>query len=76
MCDENEVEIEDLGDEELKAVFERIKEDFFYNLAEEDNLIEVLVEEALKRKKITVSETDFYSLVEEFIECLHGMAHW
>lgn len=76
MCDENEVEIEDLGDEELKAVFERIKEDFFYNLAEEDNLIEVLVEEALKRKKITVSETDFYSLVEEFIECFHGMATW
>lgn len=76
MCDENEVEIEDLGDEELKAVFERIKEDFFYNLAEEDDLVEVLVEEALKRKKITVSENDFYALAEEFIECFHGMAHW
>lgn len=76
MCDESEVEIEDLGDEELKAVFERIKEDFFYNLAEEDDLVEVLVEEALKRKKITVSENDFYALAEEFIECFHGMAHW
>ena len=76
MCDENEVEIEDLGDEELKAVFERIKEDFFYNLAEEDDLVEVLVEEALKRKKITVSENDFYALAEEFIECFHGRAHW
>lgn len=76
MCDENEVEIEDLSDEELKAVFERIKEDFFYNLAEEDDLVEVLVEEALKRKKITVSENDFYALAEEFIDCFHGMAHW
>lgn len=76
MCDENEVEIEDLSDEELRAVFERIKEDFFYNLAEEDDLVEVLVEEALKRKKITVSENDFYALAEEFIDCFHGMAHW
>lgn len=76
MCDENEVDIEDLSDEELRAVFERIKEDFFYNLAEEDDLIEVLVEEALKRKKLTVSENDFYALAEEFIDFLHGMAHW
>lgn len=76
MCDENEVEIEDLSDEELRAVFERIKEDFFYNLAEEDDLVEVLVEEALKRKKITVSENDFYALAEEFIDCFLGMAHW
>lgn len=76
MCDENEVESEDLGDEELKAVFERIKEDFFYSLAEEDDLIEALIEEALKRKKITVSENDFYALAEEFIEYFHGMAHW
>lgn len=74
--DDDLPDLPDLDSEELKAVFERIKEDFFYNLAEEDNLIEVLVEEALKRKKITVSENDFYALAEEFIECFHGMAHW
>ena len=76
MCDENEVEIEDLGDEELEAVFESIKESFFYDLAEEDDLIEGLIEHALKRKKLTISESDFYDLVERFTECLHGMANW
>ena len=76
MCDETEVESEDLGSEELEAVFERIKEDFFYNLAEEDDLIECLIEDALKRKKVMLSESDFYDLVEKFTECLHGMAHW
>ena len=76
MCDESEVEIDDLGSEELEALFETIKEYFFYSLAEEDDLIEVLIEEALKRKKITVSENDFYDLVEKFTECLHGMATW
>lgn len=76
MCDESEVEIEDLNDEELEAVFEAIKESFFYDLAEEDDLIEGLIEDALKRKKLTISENDFYDLVERFTECLHGMANW
>lgn len=76
MCDEDVVDIPDLGSEELEAVFETIKEYFFYSLAEEDDLIEVLIEEALKRKKLTVSENDFYDLVERFTECLHGMATW
>lgn len=76
MCDEPEVEIEDLDSEDLEAVFESIKESFFYDLAEEDDLIEGLIEDALKRKKLTVSENDFYDLVEKFTECLHGMAHW
>lgn len=76
MCDENEVDIPDLGSEELEAVFESIKEYFFYSLAEEDDLIEVLIEEALKRKKVMLSESDFYDLVEKFTECLHGMATW
>lgn len=76
MCDEDVVDIPDLGSEELEALFETIKEYFFYSLAEEDDLIEVLIEEALKRKKLTVSENDFYDLVEKFTECLHGMANW
>ena len=76
MCDENEVAIEDLDSEELEAVFESIKESFFYDLAEEDDLIEGLIEDALKRKKLTISESDFYDLVEKFTDCLHGMAHW
>lgn len=69
-------DLPDLGSEELEAVFERIKEYVFYSLAEEDDLIEVLIEEALKRKKVMLSENDFYDLVEKFTECLHGMAHW
>lgn len=76
MCDEDVVDIPDLGDEALEAVFESIKESFFYDLAEEDDLIEGLIEDALKRKKLTVSENDFYDLVERFTECLHGMANW
>lgn len=74
--DDDLPDLPDLGSEELEALFETIKEYFFYSLAEEDDLIEVLIEEALKRKKITVSESDFYDLVEKFTECLHGMAHW
>ena len=69
-------DLPDLDSEELEAVFESIKESFFYDLAEEDDLVEVLVEEALKRKKVMLSESDFYDLVEKFTECLHGMAHW
>ena len=76
MCDEDVVDIPDLGSEELEALFETLKEYFFYSLAEEDDLIEVLIEEALKRKKVTLSESDFYDLVEKFTECLHGMATW
>lgn len=76
MCDEDVVDIPDLGSEELEALFETIKEYVFYSLAEEDDLIEVLIEEALKRKKVMLSESDFYDLVEKFTECLHGMANW
>lgn len=76
MCDEDVVDIPDLGSEELEALFETIKEYVFYSLAEEDDLIEVLIEEALKRKKVMLSESDFYDLVEKFTECLHGMATW
>lgn len=76
MCDEDVVDIPDLGSEELEAVFESIKESFFYDLAEEDDLIECLIEDALKRKKVMLSESDFYDLVEKFTECLHGMANW
>lgn len=76
MCDEDVVDIPDLGSEELEALFETIKEYVFYSLAEEDDLIEVLIEESLKRKKVMLSESDFYDLVEKFTECLHGMAHW
>lgn len=76
MCDEDVLDIPDLGSEELEALFETIKEYVFYSLAEEDDLIEVLIEESLKRKKVMLSESDFYDLVEKFTEYLHGMAHW
>lgn len=76
MCDDDVVDIPDLDSEELEALFETIKEYVFYSLAEEDDLIEVLIEEALKRKKVMLSESDFYDLVEKFTECLHGMATW
>lgn len=76
MCDDDVVDIPDLGSEELEALFETIKEYVFYSLAEEDDLIEVLIEESLKRKKVMLSESDFYDLVEKFTECLHGMANW
>ena len=38
MCDEDVVDIPDLGSEELEALFETIKEYVFYSLAEEDDL--------------------------------------
>lgn len=74
--DDDLPDLPDLDSEELEALFETIKEYVFYSLAEEDDLIEVLIEEALKRKKVMLSESDFYDLVEKFTECLHGMAHW
>lgn len=74
--DDDLPDLPDLDSEELEALFETIKEYVFYSLAEEDDLIEVLIEEALKRKKVMLSENDFYDLVEKFTECLHGMAHW
>lgn len=74
--DDDLPDLPDLDSEELEALFETIKEYFFYSLAEEDDLIEVLIEEALKRKKVMLSESDFYDLVEKFTECLHGMATW
>lgn len=74
--DDDLPDLPDLGSEELEALFETIKEYVFYSLAKEDDLIEVLIEEALKRKKVMLSESDFYDLVEKFTDCLHGMAHW
>lgn len=74
--DDDLPDLPDLDSEELEALFETIKEYVFYSLAKEDDLVEVLVEEALKRKKVMLSESDFYDLVEKFTECLHGMAHW
>lgn len=74
--DDDLPDLPDLDSEELEALFETIKEYVFYSLAEEDDLIEVLIEEALKRKKVMLSESDFYDLVEKFTECLHGMATW
>lgn len=74
--DDDLPDLPDLDSEELEALFETIKEYVFYSLAKEDDLIEVLIEEALKRKKVMLSESDFYDLVEKFTDCLHGMAHW
>ncbi|MDO4675021.1 MAG: hypothetical protein Q4A68_00295 [Anaerobiospirillum succiniciproducens] len=74
--DDDLPDLPDLDSEELEALFETIKEYVFYSLAEEDDLIEVLIEEALKRKKVMLSESDFYDLVEKVTDYLHGMAHW
>ncbi len=51
MCDDDVVDIPDLDSEELEALFETIKEYVFYSLAEEDDLIEALIEEGLKAQK-------------------------